>query len=627
MSTEARFRALVEHSADILSILEEDGRISYISPSVQITLGRAPDTLSGNPVFHLVHPEDITELRRAFEKSASTLEIRFRHQAGQWVYLETVITRYTDDPDIRGYLMNARDRTERHQAREALSASERKYRRLFEESRDAICIGTLEGRLLDINAAGIKLFEYSSKEEMLSLDIGRDLYWNPETRKKAETLFTSQGFLEDLELELKTRSGKRLRVRETASPVYDKSGTLVGFQAILRDVTEQRKTEEQLRQSQKMDAVGRLAGGVAHDFNNLLTAINGYSELALARMDSGNPLRTAVVEIRKAGKRAAELTRRLLTLSRHQMVARRRLNLNRVVLEIERLLQRVLGEDIVLATLLDPKVEEIRADQGQMEQLILNLGVNARDAMPQGGRLELETRAVTLPGDGHLLTEPADPVPGKYALLTVRDTGEGMNEEVREKLFEPFFTTKEQGHNSGLGLSIVYSIVMQNKGYIELDSDLGTGSIFHIYLPRMEDQAAIAEEQKIIDKMPGGQERVLLVEDEDAVRSLVKQVLVLLGYDVLEAADAIEAEMICDRLEGAPDLLLTDVVMPKKSGMALAEDLQKRYPEIKILFISGYTDSHTGVRLLTERRAAFLPKPFSPEVLARKVREVFDGQI
>ena len=622
--SKARFQALVEHSADILSILEEDGRIDYISPSVEVILGRDPQELSGLPVFDLVHPSDIPALRSALDAPTSTLEIRFRHQGGRWVYLEIVLTRCTDDSEIHGFLMNARDRTERHEAREALSASERKYRRLFEESRDAICIGTIEGRLLDINAAGLNLFEYASKEEMLSLDIGRDLYWNPEARQEAEKLFTSQGFVEDLELELKTRTGKRVRVRETASPVYGERGEIVGFRGILRDVTEQRKVEEQLRQSQKMDAVGRLAGGVSHDFNNLLTAINGYSELALARMDSADPLHTALVEIRKAGKRAAELTRRLLTLSRHQMVSPRRLNLNRVVLEIEKLLRRVLGEDIDFSTQLAPDLEDIRADQGQIEQLILNLGVNARDAMPRGGHLKLETRAVTLPGDGAF--EPIEPVPGDYALLIVRDTGQGMSDEVRERVFEPFFTTKEPGHNSGLGLSIVYSVIKQNRGYIELDSDLGAGSTFHIYLPYLVDREAFAEEEKLTGKMPGGRERVLLVEDEDAVRSLVKQVLVLLGYEVLEAADAMQAEMICDRIEGFPDLLLTDVVMPEKSGMALAEELQERYPEIKILFMSGYTDSHTGVRLLTERRAAFLPKPFSPEVLARKVREVIDGQ-
>ena len=623
MSSEARFRALVEHSADILLVLEEDGRIGYISPSVETTLARKPEDLADRPVFELLHPEDEAAIREAFDSSTSTLELRFRHQDEHWVYLETVITRPAEDSGLSGFLVNARDRTERHQAREALSTSEKKYRRLFEESRDTIYIGTLDGQLLDINPAGLKLFDYEKKEDMLSLDIARDLYWNPGDRKRAENLFRAQGFLEDLELELKTRTGRRLRIRESASPVYDTEGEIVGFRGILRDLTEQRKTEEQLRQSQKMDAVGRLAGGVAHDFNNLLTAINGYSELVLARMDRADPLHNAITEIRKAGKRAAELTRRLLTLSRHQMVSPRRLSLNRVVVEMEKLLRRVLGEDIELSTILDPDLEDIHADQGQLEQVVLNLAVNARDAMPNGGRLELETMEVRLPRIERQPLDPVAPKPGSYALLAIRDTGRGMTSELREKAFEPFFSTKE-GHNSGLGLAIVYSVVKQNRGYIEFDSSVGSGSTFHMFLPLLEDQIAIAEEEKIVGKMPGGRETVLLVEDEDAVRTLVKQILDLLGYRVLEAADAMQAEVICDRLERPPDLLLTDVVMPEKSGMTLAEELQVRYPNLSILFISGYTDSHTGVRLLTERRAAFLPKPFSPDVLAHKVREVLD---
>ena len=269
--------------------------------------------------------------------------------------------------------------------RALVEQSEEKYRHLFEGSRDAICIGTLDGRLLDINPAGVKLFGYDSKAEMLEIDIGRDLYWNPEDRKRAQVEFIAQGYVEDMELELKTKTGRRIRVIESATAFYDDDGNIAGFRGILRDVTEQRKLEEQLRQSQKMEAVGRLAGGVAHDFNNLLTAINGYSELALARMSADDPQRQAIEEIRKAGKRATDLTRRLLTLSRHQVVAPRKLLLNRVVLDMEKLLERVIGEDISLRTELDPDLPPLYADQGQIEQIILNLAVNARDAMPQGG--------------------------------------------------------------------------------------------------------------------------------------------------------------------------------------------------------------------------------------------------
>jgi two-component system cell cycle sensor histidine kinase/response regulator CckA len=511
--------------------------------------------------------------------------------------------------------------------RALVEQSEEKYRRLFEESRDAICIGTLDGRMLDINPAGVKLFGYDSKAEMLELDIGRDLYWNPEDRKRAQVEFVAQGYVEDMELELKTKTGRRIRVIESATAFYDDDGNIAGFRGILRDVTEQRKLEEQLRQSQKMEAVGRLAGGVAHDFNNLLTAINGYSELALARMSADDPQRQAIEEIRKAGKRATDLTRRLLTLSRHQVVAPRKLALNRVILDMEKLLERVIGEDISLRTELDPDLPPLYADQGQIEQIILNLAVNARDAMPQGGLFEIGSRLVRLPSPEPALAGVA--LSGDFILIRVRDTGIGMERSVREHLFEPFFTTKGQGHNTGLGLAIVYGIVKGAGGTVDVDSVQGEGTTFQLFFP-----VEAPRKPSLIDQMspsseplPRGRETILLVEDETSVRSLVRQILEQQGYSVLAARNAKAAVALCDEHEGQPDLLLTDVVMPGRSGLALAEDLQQRFRNLKILFMSGYTDSHTGVKLLTQRQAAFLPKPFTPEALARKVREVIDSHL
>ncbi len=500
---------------------------------------------------------------------------------------------------------------------------EENLRRLFEDSLDAICIGTLDGRLLDINPAGVKLFGYDSKEQMLELDIARDLYLNADDRQRSQETLLAQGYLEGLELELKTRAGKRVRVQETATAIRDEDGAVIGFRGILRDVTQQRQLEEQLRQSQKMEAVGRLAGGVAHDFNNLLTAINGYSELALARMGPDDEVqRNAVEEIRKAGKRAADLTRRLLTLSRHQIVSPRILSLNRVVADMEKLLRRVISEDIELLTILDPELRPIYADLGQIEQLVLNLAVNARDAMPENGRLQIETTNVHVP-EKH----PAGPAPGDYVTLIVGDTGSGMQEDVLEHVFEPFFTTKEKGHNTGLGLAIVYGIVQQNGGHIEVESVAGSGSTFRLYFPQAQAAAAatVGRGAREPAPLPLGHEIILLVEDEGSVRTLVRQILELQGYRVLAARNAAAAIALCDEIMDRPNLLLTDVVMPERSGLALAEDLQRHYSDLKILFMSGYTDSHTGVRLLTQQRAAFLPKPFSPEVLAFKVREVLDG--
>ncbi len=631
--SEAPYRALVEHSSDILCIVQREGKLVYASPVIERILGFRAGELRGRNLFEeLFHPQDVAVMRSALETPGHNLEVRCRHQEGHWVYLEMATGRHLEEPVI-GVVVSGRDVTERRRAREALRESEEKYRRLFEESRDAICIGTVEGQLLDINPAGVKLFGYDSKEEMLSLPIS-DLYWNPEDRKRAEAVFTEQGFVEDLERDLKTRAGKRIRVKETASAMLDDEGNIFGFRGILRDVTEQHRLEEQLRQSQKMEAVGRLASGVAHDFNNLLTTINGYSDLILARMDSDDAQRRAVEEIRKAGRRAADMTRRLLTLSRHQHLLPRRLNLNRVVTDMERLLRRAIGEDIEFVTRLDPDLRPIYADLSQIEQIILNLVVNARDAMPEGGRLMLETRPVRVaaeweekePSEEDGQVPPSTLDPGEYALFIVRDSGKGMDPEVLEHAFEPFFTTKERGHNTGLGLAIVYGIVTQIGGHIEIDSEQGKGTTFFIYLPLLVDNDAVPSlGEQGFDSLPRGDEVVLVVEDEGPVRALVQQILDLQGYRVLSAADAETAITMCDDLVNRPDLLLTDVVMPGGSGVALAEVLEKRYPGIKVLFMSGYTD-RSDVRGLTEGQAKFLQKPFSPESLARMVRQLLDEE-
>ncbi|MEM8997596.1 MAG: PAS domain S-box protein, partial [Acidobacteriota bacterium] len=522
MSDEARFRALVEHSTDLLYVLGSDGTVLYANPAVERFLGRTPEDIEKRDLFDWIHDADRGSLRGMLEQPRQApQELRFRSSDGTYRVLETTVRRPAASLGVEGVVVDARDVTERLIAQDSLRESEEKFRRVFEDARDAIVIGTLSGTILDINPAGVKLFEYGSKEEMLPLDIGRDLYWNPGDRQRLEALFLEQGYLDEEELELKTKQGRRLRVKESASAIRDGDGNIIGFRGALRDVTEQRQLEEQLRQAQKMEAVGRLAGGVAHDFNNLLTAINGYSELALARMADGDPQRNALEEIRKAGKRATDLTRRLLTLSRHQVVSPRRISLNRAVIDMEKLLQRVIGEDIQLRTELDQDLPPIYADQGQIEQIILNLAVNARDAMPDGGLLELVTRRVRMPSEDASL--PKTPVPGEYVILRVRDTGTGMEKKVREHAFEPFFTTKGRGHNTGLGLAIVYGIVKQSNGYIEVDSTEGEGTVFHLFFPIHTPKKPTLPESATGrgQPLPRGTETVLLVEDETSVRTLV----------------------------------------------------------------------------------------------------------
>jgi len=393
--------------------------------------------------------------------------------------------------------------------------------------------------------------------------------------------------------------------------------------ALRRANEEQRHLQEQLIQAQKMESIGRLAGGIAHDFNNLLTVIVGSTDLARAQLPEEDQLQPLLENVRQATTQASNLTNQLLAFARRQIIEPRIVDLNHLVADAEKMLRTLIGDDVELVAIPQPELWPVRADPHQMMQVLVNLAVNARDAMPGGGRLEIETRDVELksrPG------REGSPAPGGYVRLTVRDTGEGMDEEVRQRVFEPFYTTKGKGEGTGLGLSIVYGIVHGAGGHIELESKEGAGSTFHLHFPHAEKAPppAPTPEEPAAEPMARGEETILLVEDESGARTAVARILEHLGYRVLTAGDAAEAIEIFEGRDRPPDLLLTDVVMPGRSGVELAEDLHRRDPELGILFMSGYTDRHTGVRLVSERRAAFLAKPFPNQLLARKVREALD---
>jgi nitrogen-specific signal transduction histidine kinase len=383
-----------------------------------------------------------------------------------------------------------------------------------------------------------------------------------------------------------------------------------------------RRSEAQLRHAQKMEAVGRLAGGVAHDFNNLLTVITGYSEVLLQGLRAGDPLRESLGEIRTAGERAGLLTRQLLAFSRKQLLHPVVLDLNAVVADMERMLRRLIGEDVELVTRLQPGLWPVRADPGQMEQVLLNLAVNARDAMPTGGRLAIETANVELAGSAAgLLGER----PGRYTLLAVSDTGCGMPPEVRAHLFEPFFTTKEVGRGTGLGLSTVYGIVTQSGGHIAVETEVGRGSSFRVYLPRAPEADALARRKEPAGGLPRGQETVILVEDDDALRAVIHTILRRCGYQVLDARHGGDALVSCEQHAGPIHLLISDVVMPQMSGPQLAERLAWLRPGLQVLYISGYTDEAVIRHGVVNPAVAFLQKPFTPAALAQKVREILDA--
>jgi PAS domain S-box-containing protein len=510
----------------------------------------------------------------------------------------------------------------RKQQEEALRASEARHRSLVESAVYGMYRSSLDGKFLDVNPALVKMLGYASAEELMAVDMARDIYLDSEQRAAVINAYRESGCLESCELRWKRKDGRSITVRLSGNVFKNEHGETLGFEMIAEDVSERRALEEQLRQSQKMEAVGRLAGGIAHDFNNLLTVMKGYSELMLDELDSADPLRTEVDEIKKAADRAAALTRQLLAFSRQQVLAPKILDLNAVVGNMDKLLRRLLGEDIDLFTVLEPGLARVKADPGQVEQVIMNLAVNARDAMPNGGKLTIETGNVDL--DDNYIRDHVSVKSGSYVMVAVTDTGTGMTDKVKSRIFEPFFTTKEIGKGTGLGLSTVYGIIKQSGGYIWVYSELGIGSTFKVYLPAVD---APVELPSGTTQQPArrGTETVLLVEDEDGVRALMRQVLHKHGYNVLESRHGGEALLLCERHSGKIDLLLTDVVLEQMSGRELAERLIKVRPEMKVLYVSGYADDaivHHGV---LNAGVAFLQKPFTTEALARKIRYVLDG--
>ncbi|HXG45519.1 MAG TPA: response regulator [Gemmatimonadales bacterium] len=426
-----------------------------------------------------------------------------------------------------------------------------------------------------------------------------------------------------LEFRIRRPDGALRWIEGRLIPVAEAEAAGVRLDGVVRDVTEQRRLADQLRQAQKMEAVGRLAGGVAHDFNNLLTVITSYADLLLEELALADPRRAEVEEIRKAAASAAALTRQLLAFSRQQVLEPRVLDVNAVVSAAQKLLKRLLGEDITLVTVLAPELGTVRADPGQLEQLIVNLAVNARDAMPEGGKLTIETANADM-DEAYVRDHPLAR-PGRYVMLAISDTGVGMDEATQRRIFEPFFTTKEAGKGTGLGLATVYGIVKQSGGFIWVYSEPGHGATFKIYLPRVDEPVEGAPTSAEPRELPRGTETVLLVEDAAAVRAVTRQILERLGYTVLEAPNGEVALHVATKHQGPLHLLLTDVVMPELGGRHLAEQLTALRPELRILYASGYTDDAVVRHGVLRPGTAYLQKPFTPELLARKVREVLDA--
>jgi two-component system cell cycle sensor histidine kinase/response regulator CckA len=424
------------------------------------------------------------------------------------------------------------------------------------------------------------------------------------------------------EYRVQAQDGSYHWIHDSFRMVRNRSGQPVEIAGAWLDITERKAIEAQLLQAQKLEAVGRLAGGVAHDFNNLLMAIMGYGELLRASFYPDDPLFHYIEDILKTTDRAASLTQQLLAFSRRQMTQRQVLNLNRVVADLEKMLRRLIGEHIDLNIIAEPALGMVQADSGQLGQIIINLAVNARDAMPTGGRLTLATAAIDF-ATNHPVRVDTVP-PGRYVRLTTTDTGVGMDEETLSHIFEPFFTTKEAGRGTGLGLSVVYGIVRQNGGYLDVESQPGQGTTFTIYLPHCDNAAEPTQENLPLRTKLAGTETILIVEDDQALRTLLGHFFGLYGYAVLEARDGDEALQLCERHQGPIHIMLTDVVMPRMSGRELAERLSPSHPEMQVFYMSGYADSDLAPFGIPDLSESIIPKPFRPLDLVRKVREFLD---
>ena len=529
---------------------------------------------------------------------------------------------------IERALQKRRLTEEKQQAEEALRESEERFRTIFETAQDSIFIKNRSLKYTQVNPAMARLYGLP-----VSKLIGRT----------DGELFGKKTAAHIKEIDSRVLGGEIVEEETTKKvngiphifhvikvPMRDNSGEIIGLCGIARDITERKRLDEEkekiqalLLQSQKMEAIGRLAGGVAHEFNNLLTGIMGFSELLLARIDDNSPLRKDIEAIKKASKRAALLSSQLLAFSRSQKALLTVLDLNVVVNNIEKMLRRLIGEHIKLVTHLDPSLEHVKSDPGLMEQLIVNLAVNARDAMPEGGKLTLKTENIILSaGD---CKDILNAHPGKFVCLSVTDTGIGMNQEVIHRMFEPFFGTKEVGKGSGLGLSVVYGIIKQHEGWINVETEPGQGSTFRIYLPVSSEKPVKKSEETISStSFNGNGESILVVEDEEIVLKLATRVLSENGYVVFEAANAKEALDIYNREKGKFNLVFTDVVMPGENGLQLVDKLLTLNPELRVLFSSGYSDDKSHRDIIIERGLQFLQKPYTPTELLQVIKEVIE---
>jgi len=630
-AAERLLRQVIDADPSLVFVKDRDGKFVLVNKAVADIYGTTAEAQVGKTdadfnsnkeeVEHFLRDDRaVMDSRRP---KVVTEETVTNPTTGATRWFQTVkVPLLSPDGEARRVLGVATDITERKRAEEALRRSEASYRGLVEHAAYGIYRATTDGKFLMVNPALFTMLGYASAEDLLKLDVGRAAYVDPAARARIVARCEQFGSAIE-EVAWRRRDGSVITVRLSGRPVRGPDGAIECFEFIVEDVTEQRALEERLRQTQKMEAVGRLAGGIAHDFNNLLTAILGSVDFLRRALGPEHPEHAETEEIQKAAVRAADLTRQLLAFSRQQVLAPKVLELDALVTNLEKMLRRLIGEDVELRFAPKAARAAVRADPGQLEQVIVNLVVNARDAMPRGGKLTIETATVDL--DATYAWEHGTVEPGRYVMLAVTDTGVGIDRAARARLFEPFFTTKEFGKGTGLGLATVYGIVKQSGGYIWVYSEPGQGATFKVYLPRVEPGGEPLAARPSPARALGGTETILLAEDEAAVRNLARRVLEKHGYKLLLAATGRDGVQLATQHAGPIDLLVTDVVMPEMGGRELAQRLAALQPGLKVLYLSGYTDDMIVRHGVLEAGVAFLQKPFTPDTLLRKIREVLDG--
>ncbi len=622
-----RLAAIVESSNDAIIAATLDGIITDWNGGAERMLGFTRSEIIGKPLS-LITPMDLRAEPGKYQESliqggdVVRQESVRRRKDGKLIHVAITVSPMKDrSGKIIGGSAILRDITERKFMEDAHRRSEASFRSFVENAPYGILRATPEGRIVQANPALVEMLGYASEQEVLGLMMAADVYRNPEERELATQWSKSRESVQGIEVDWKHKSGRPFTVRCSAHVVRDSQGKVEFLEGFFEDISERRALEQQVRQGQKMEAIGRLAGGVAHDFNNLLGVISGYAELVTERIEPFGEVHNSVQQIRKAADRATSLTRQLLAFSRQQVLETKILDLNLIVEDMVKMLPRLLGEDIDLRASLDPGLGAVKADQGQIEQVLMNLAVNARDAMPGGGKLLISTGHVRF--DSHQGLKHPSMTPGVYALLSVSDTGTGMDKLTQTHIFEPFFTTKERGRGTGLGLAMVYGFVKQIGGYVWVESEPGVGSTFEIYLPMICNEEATQNTAGApVTEIGRGAGTILLVEDEESLRTLTKSILEQGGYSVLEACNGTEAIEIARNSAMPIHLLLTDMVMPGLNGRAVAEKVTQMHPEIRVAYMSGYTGFSSGET--ASLNAVIIAKPFTRNVLLQKLSEAMD---